>query len=715
MNDRLQVLADKLGIATSFSDSGTRKQTYAVSEDIVRFFCRELGYSAQNDDEVEKSIKAFDDKAWKQPFENMVVMRQEKPEIYFVLPFSVDISEISVDLYEKESRRSVELSYFLTLTGEEKNIGRQKYRRWRLVWQDEVPLGYYEFELHVGKEAYQTILAVTPMQCYTTSDVESGCLFGFSLQLYALKSRRNWGVGDFTDLKNFAKLVARYGADVIGLNPLNPLFHDFPENASPYNSVSRLFLNPIYIDVEQVPCYHSSVLPDLKMRIAMAKKGEYIDYTKVYNLKIEILHQLFKSFPFSSAYEKAFQKFEKEKGWDLEIFATYQALYHEQCQCVWGGCRAWAPELQNPNGLAVEKFRKTHQKEIKFFKFLQFEAERQFEEVNKTVRACGLKIGLYRDLPVGVCKDSAEFWCDRGAFMPQSGAGAPPDAFFQNGQKWCLGAFSPFALKQRAYEPFLKVLRANMQGAGALRIDHVMGLMRLFMIPDHKEEGTYISYAFEDMLGLVALESRLNHCVIVGESIGNVPEGFMDKLFKARIYSISVLWSERWQHGEMLFKMPCDYMENAFVSVGTHDMPPLKMWWFGDDIELSYRFHMIADETRRNLYYLREADRKKLLDALDYNKVWPTDHLRKGDYLFGEGYPEGLEEAVHRFLGASCSRVVLLQLEDIFQVQKQQNLPGTDYDKYPNWRLKLPIDLEDYETNTAFERNIKMVRLERKR
>ena len=713
MDAKLQKLAEQIGVATSFSDSGAQKKVYHVNEDVVRFFCGELGFPARNEEEVEKSLKAFEDKFWKQPFENMVVMRQDKPEVLFALPARYTADDISVDLYEKERQKPVTLSYFCQPTGAEKTIGSRAYRQWRLVWQNDVKLGYYELVLHAGAETFRTVLASVPLQCYSDADVESGKLWGFSLQLYSLRSRRNWGVGDFTDLMNFAKLCARYGADVIGLNPLNPLFHDFPENASPYNSVSRLFLNPIYIDVEKTPGFTVGLLPNLRTQIEEAKKGEYINYTKVYTLKMKALHQIFESQKRDVAYEKAFKNFQKEKGWDLHIFATYQALYHEQCQHVWGGCRAWQAELRNPQGLAIENFRKSHPREIEFFEFLQFEADRQFQEVQKAVQKLGLKVGLYRDLPDGVCKDSAEYWCDKGAFMQKSGAGAPPDAFFQNGQKWCLGAFQPFALKQRAYEPFLKVLRANMRCAGALRIDHVMGLMRLFMIPDHHNEGTYISYPFEDMLGLVALESHLHKCVIVGESIGNVPEGFMDKLHLSKIYSISVLWSERWHNESALFKMPCDYTEDAFVSVGTHDMAPLKMWWFGYDIELRHQLKMIDEKERIGAYKLREADRQKLLDAMDYNRVWPEDKPRQGNYLYGEAYPEGLEEAVHRFLGAACSRVVMLQPEDIFQVQKQQNLPGTDCDVYPNWRLRLPVDLEDYETSSAFQRNVAAVKRER--
>ena len=280
--------------------------------------------------------------------------------------------------------------------------------------------------------------------------------------------------------------------------------------------------------------------------------------------------------------------------------------------------------------------------------------------------------------------------------------------FFPKGQKWCLGAFNPYALKAGAYQPFIKILRAAMQGAGALRIDHVMSLMRLYVIPDDAEDGTYIYYNFADMLGLVALESHLNRCMVVGESIGNVPDGFVEKLHARGVYSLSVLWAERWG-GNGPFKSPNDYAQKAFCSVGTHDMAPLKMRWFGYDIETMYQLKMIDETERRNMYKDREIERYQLLCALDAAGVWPQDAPRQGDCLFGEGYPNGIMEAVERFVSRSCCDVFLAQPEDIFGVTKLQNLPGTDRDKHPNWRRKLPVKIEDYEDNSDFARAVQAI------
>ena len=253
-----------------------------------------------------------------------------------------------------------------------------------------------------------------------------------------------------------------------------------------------------------------------------------------------------------------------------------------------------------------------------------------------------------------------------------------------------------------------------MQNAGALRIDHVMSLMRLYVIPEAYEEGTYLYYNFEDMLNIVALESHLNKCMVVGESIGNVPAGFLEALAEKNIYSLSILWAERWDSGWGDFKQPEFYPDNAFASVATHDIPPLKMWWFGYDIEVSASLGLIANDGEKlSAYHKRELDRQKLLDALDSAGVWPKDKFRNGNYIYGESYPEGIEEAVEAFVAKSASPVYLAQLEDILHITEMQNLPGTDRDKHPNWRRKLTVDLEDLPNDIAYIRCVNAIKSER--
>ena len=583
---------------------------------------------------------------------------------------------------------------------ERRQEARTVYVKMQFAVTEELAPGYYDVEARTAKGVYKTILAVTPRACYELQKNGKDKLFGFALQLYSLKSRRNWGVGDFTDLAEMADMLANSDGDIIGLNPLNVLEHENPEYASPYASTSRLFLNPIYIDVEKVPFYEADDKDEAA--IAAAKAKENIDYTTVYNIKIAALRRIFARMlkQHKSDYYKEFMAFMAADTGELHRLAVFQTF---KAQKKAGGIEKLAIVGE------MEKFVSANAKEIEFFKFLQFEADRQLRAVEAKIKERGLAVGLYRDLPVGVSKNSAEVWSDKYLYMQESGTGAPPDNSFPIGQKWMLGAFNPFELKERAYKPFIRILRANMRYAGAIRIDHVMGLSRLYLIPDKGEEGTYLMYNAEDMFNILALESHLNKCAVVGECIGNVSDGFKDMLKERNIYALGVLWVERKDEDGTL-KTPQEYDRKYFASVGTHDMPPLKAWWFGREIGLMKELGLYSAKETEQSYHWREHERWILLQALDNEQVWPEDRRRQANYLFGEGYPEGLEEAVHSYMAKTNSEVFMLQPEDIFQSEKVQNLPGTDIPLYPNWRSRLPVDVEDMEASEAYRRNIAAVK-----
>lgn len=715
MQPSLQKLADALGIVTKYTDAGLNRKDYLTPEHIVKFFAEGFGYKTGSEAEIASSLEKLSRRRWQKAVEGIYVSEQKKVKFDIVLPVPVSVERTELRLKYHQANAEFVVPVEVVLTGEEKEIGKSKYTRLEINVKADLEVGYYDAMFYIGGKKYKTILAVAPAKCYSNEYLENQKLWGFAIQLYSLKSEHNWGVGDFTDLKNLIGICGRSGADIIGLNPLNVLSHDYPENSSPYCAVSRLFLNPIYIDIEAVPEYRGEDYNEVADELAEIKAEKLIDYRRIYLLKIKMMEKFYQRFleDKKSFRQSEFKNFLKEQGADLEHLAAFQALYEEKNKTVSGGWKHWEEEFRNSNNLAVRDYILSHEERIGFFKFLQFEASRQFDEAHAEISRAGLKVGLYRDLAVGVGQDSAEFWGNREVFMKEAGAGAPPDAFFTKGQKWCLGAFNPFILKEQNYEPFIKVLRANMHNAGALRIDHVMGLMRLYIIPNDEEIGTYIMYNFADMLNLVAIESYLNRCIVVGESIGVVPEGFLEALERKNVSSLSVLWAERWSEGAGDFKSPYDYPTDAFTSVGTHDMSPLRMWWFGYDIAERFRLGQISDVAARDgEYHRRELDRWKLLFALDSNGVWPEDNLRKGNYIYGEAYPEGIEEAVNRFVARTPCKVFLSELENILHVEEFQNLPGT-FREYPNWSHRIPVDLEKLENDIAFIRNVRAIKKER--
>lgn len=706
MQDSWNLLLNKLGIAKSYTDAAQNRKEYVTDDETLLKIVNYLGFKLDKIEDSEKLLAKLEKERWLYALEPIYVLRADSLKFDVVLPKSeADNIELVIKNQQTGEEPTVFYSYKVI---EEKMLGRKEYARIEIVFDSTLEPEYYDVDLKAGNCKAHTVLAVTPDKCYEPEYLQNHKIWGMAIQLYSLTSERNWGVGDFTDLANLVDLCARQGANIIGLNPLNVLFHDFPENASPYSSISRLFLNPIYIDVEKVGGYKPEYLAGKEAELEQLRAVENIDYTGVYNFKMQILQKIYDETFSKLEKSSAYQKFEKKNKEDLENLATYQALYSSLCHSVYGGWRAWPKELKNPQSPEVKKFKTENRKAVNFFKFLQYWAEKQLEDVQKKIEERGLKIGLYRDLPVGLCKDSAELWSENDLFIKDCGAGAPPDIFFPTGQKWCLGAFNPYKLKANAYRPFIKILRAAMENAGAIRIDHVMSLQRLYIIPDASEKGTYVYYPFADMLGILALESYLHKCMVVGESIGNVPEGFIEAIQERGVYSLSVLWSERW-NGSGPFKLPQDFASHTFCSIGTHDMAPLKMRWFGGDIETMYNLKMLTEDERQNQYKGREVERRCLLDALDYTHSWSADRTRQGDCLYGEGYPNGIMEATERYLSSSTCAVFLAQLEDIFGVNVLQNLPGTDRDKHPNWRRKLPVKLEDFEQNPEFVRAVEAI------
>ena len=708
MDVALKELAEKLGICTHFSYVCNGIHEKEASVGLLRFLIESFGYKTKTEDDIRKSMERIEKKRWQYALDAIYVRTMDNKNLDIVLTEKETLGETAFFYAPEGSDDFKPLSGVLSEL-ERRQEARTVYVKMQFAVTEELAPGYYDVEARTAKGVYKTILAVTPRACYELQKNGKDKLFGFALQLYSLKSRRNWGVGDFTDLAEMADMLANSDGDIIGLNPLNVLEHENPEYASPYASTSRLFLNPIYIDVEKVPFYEADDKDEAA--IAAAKAKENIDYTTVYNTKIAALRRIFARMlkQHKSDYYKEFMAFMAADTGELHRLAVFQAFKAQQCGTP-------AQKQKKAGGIErlsivgeMEKFVSANAKEIEFFKFLQFEADRQLRAVEAKIKERGLAVGLYRDLPVGVSKNSAEVWSDRYLYMQESGTGAPPDNSFPIGQKWMLGAFNPFELKERAYKPFIRILRANMRYAGAIRIDHVMGLSRLYLIPDKGEEGTYLMYNAEDMFNILALESHLNKCAVVGECIGNVSDGFKDMLKERNIYALGVLWVERKDENGTL-KTPQEYDRKYFASVGTHDMPPLKAWWFGREIGLMKELGLYSAKETEQSYHWREHERWILLQALDNEQVWPEDRRRQANYLFGEGYPEGLEEAVHSYMAKTNSEVFMLQPEDIFQSEKVQNLPGTDIPLYPNWRSRLPVDVEDMEASEAYRRNIAAVK-----
>jgi 4-alpha-glucanotransferase len=487
-----------------------------------------------------------------------------------------------------------------------------------------------------------------------------------AIQLYSLRSRRNWGHGDFTDLAELIGLAADLGAAGIGLNPLHALFSDRPEDASPYSPNSRLFLNPLYIDVEAAPGFSSAQLDGIRERIDRLRQTDLVDYGAVAALKWPALRLAHRSFRDQASAElrQEFESFRAARGDDLARFSAFETLRQKFDQPWWN----WPEERRRPTDDLLRQLRTEQPDEVEFHEFVQWVADRQLGACHLLATERNLSVGLYIDLAVGVDASGADAWIAQDAMLHGLSVGAPPDEYNTAGQDWGLTAFDPHGLVRREFEPLRHMLRANVRHAGAIRIDHVLGLMRLYVIPHGSpaKDGAYLRFPFTEMLRVTAEESRAHRCLVIGEDLGTVPENFRDIMYAWGLWSYLVMLFEREWGGA--FKPPDRYREKALATFGTHDLPTFAGWMAGSDLAIKRAIGVDPGET--------DDDRERSRAALQ-NALGPR--------------PSFLQ--VVAFLAATPTRLVSIAIEDILGMTDQVNVPGTML-QYPNWRRRLPTAVE---------------------
>jgi (1->4)-alpha-D-glucan 1-alpha-D-glucosylmutase len=496
-------------------------------------------------------------------------------------------------------------------------------------------------------------------RCHLPEILErGGRVWGFGVQLYGLRSARNWGIGDFGDLRALAALAARRGASLVGVSPLHAT------EGSPYSPSSRHALNWRYLDVEAVPGFASSKKARglvssaaFQKRLEALREAALVDYQGVGRAKLEVLELLFEESGFKRA---------------AGSYALFEALREK----FGGPWQSWPKAYRDPRSREVLLFSKKNLRRVHFHEYLQAEARRQLDATQAYAREQGMAIGLYLDLALGADAGGAEVWAKQGAYALEVSGGAPPDEFNPRGQDWGLPPFSPRALRATGCEAFAALLRANMPQDGALRLDHVMALMRLYWIPRgaKPERGGYVSYPFGDLVAVLARESGRRRCLVVGEDLGTVPEALRAALSEAGVLSYRPLLFGKDAAGE--YCPPSAYPREALVCASTHDLPTWRGFWAGVDLELRASLGLAVDPEREKAQ--READKLALARALAR---------------------EGLDRsaaAAHAFLSRTPCKIALVQPEDVFELLEQANLPGS-IDEHPNWRRKLPLELERWD------------------
>ena len=504
--------------------------------------------------------------------------------------------------------------------------------------------------------------------------------WGLAVQLYAVRSRRNWGIGDFGDLHEMMTIAAASGAAAIALNPLHTLFLDWPEMASPYAPSSRLFLNPLYIAVETIEEFDGADADKFSDDLHAVRQSELIDYVRVAQLKVRALRRLYDRFVrnASAARREDFEKFRGEHGEILKRLGCFEVLRRRYAPQPWW---QWPEPWKNPDSKAIDELSR-QERDCGFYEFLQWIADRQLARCRQHAREAGLSLGLYLDLAVGVDPCGFDAWAEQGAVLVDLCVGAPPDELNMAGQDWGLAPFNPHALADDDFAAVRKLLSAVMRHAGAIRLDHVFGLMRMFLIPKGASaaDGVYVRFPFVPLLDVVAEESNRHRCIVIGEDLGTVPDGFREAVMRQGLWTYRVMLFERWQQAE--FKPPSEYPAPALATFNTHDLPTFRGWMSGRDIAVKREIGLDAGESDEGRAHAQQGMR----DVLS---------------RFGGGFGPDSFAAAASFLAAAPCRLVTVAIEDMLDVAEQVNVPGTTHE-HPNWSRKLPVPLESWTSQPTF-------------
>ncbi|MDF7679437.1 4-alpha-glucanotransferase [Enterobacteriaceae bacterium ESL0689] len=567
---------------------------------------------------------------------------------------------------------------------------------------ENLPEGYHLLTLTQDERYWHCQLIIAPGRCYEPPALQEGKkLWGACVQLYTLRSESNWGIGDFGDLRAMLPEIARRGGAFIGLNPIHALYPANPESVSPYSPSSRHWLNVIYIDVNAVADFHLSEAAqawwqsaETQQALKAARHSDNVDYTAVSMLKITALRMAWQRFSTRRDAEMtAFRQFIAQGGDSLYWQAAFDALHSwlAQQQPCYRDWTVWPQAYQDNHSQAVKEFCYQQADEVDFYLWLQWLAHTQFADCWQVSQQAAMTIGLYRDLAVGVAEGGAETWRDRDLYCMQASTGAPPDRLGPTGQNWGLPPMDPHVIVARDYQPFISLLRANMQHCGALRIDHVMSVLRLWWIPrgETADHGAYVRYPVDDLLAILALESQRHRCMVIGEDLGTVPAEVVDKLRQHGVYSYKVLYFEHDKHNH--FHLPQHYLSQAMAVVATHDLPTLRGYWQSRDLMLGKSLGLYPDEVMwRQLYQERQQEKQGLIEALHQAGCLSEE---AGQHATQMVMTATLSHAIQCYLAESHSALLGLQPEDWMQMTDPINIPGTS-NQYPNWRRKLMMTLE---------------------
>lgn len=686
LDREIRELAEAAGIAVDWTDAYDKPQQ--VGPDTLRTILEALGYPCATDEQCRDSrakLAAEEQSAGALP--PLLTLDANKP---FALPMQQGLQGRRYVL-EFEDGGRFEGSFG---TGAASGAGHAS----------ELPpisrIGYHRLTVDGAGTA---TLAVAPPRCFCVNDAAAvgagkpdARLWGLAVQLYGLRREGDLGIGDFSALTALVKSAAAHGASAVAISPTHAMFSADRNRYSPYGPSSRLFQNVLHIDPAAVlgPAALAKALAELDVTGKEFEKQPLVDWPAAASLRLDVLRILYRQFMASGvASQQDFEEFRAHGGEALADHARFEAL---QAWLIGQGqesdWRRWPAQYRDPRNPAVEAFAAAHEDEVGFHAFLQWQAARGLAAAQCAARDAGMPIGLIADLAVGAETGGSQAWSRQEEMINGLSIGAPPDLLNARGQSWGLGAFSPRAMKRKGFRAYIEMLRAAFANAGGVRIDHVLGLGRMWLVPDGAPatEGAYLRFPIADLLRLIALESWRHRAIVIGEDLGTVPPGFDKILGGAGLLGIRVLQFQRdWKRADAdagtraPFLQPALWSADAIATTATHDTPTMAGWWEGRDIDWRTKLDLLeAGATEDGERQQRAADRALLWQAMT------EAGCASGDMPPAAAQSAPLHEML-AFIGKTPAPLAILPLEDALGLAEQPNVPGT-VETHPNWRRRMP-------------------------
>lgn len=710
--DALHRAATEWGIEREFWDIFGHH--HVASGDIEARILGSLGVDVSSHESVDHARRARFERHAASPVRGTSVI-SESQKVFELVLISGPLPDVAIELtLEGGSVTAYTPDRGHFEAGRELELDGQRWIAYLVPLPAETPLGYHQIRVSInGAWASAGRIVVCPDRAYLPDHLRDGARSaGIGVTLWGLRSNRNWGCGDFTDLERLAEWVHDdLRGSFIALNPLHILHNRFPYNTSPYLPLSIFYKNFIYVDVEKVPEFSKCTvaqraLAASSMQAALdeLRRAEFVQYEKIAALKKRFLKALYRQFRrdmnANTQRAAAFQEFCRSEGQLLENLALYCALdeiLHKQDRNRWTW-RDWPSEYHDAESAACREFAREHRTTIDFYKYVQFVVEEQLGRAQAFAKAKGMSIGLYHDLALATDNCGADLWAYRRFFVTGCRVGSPPDAFAPNGQDWAFPPPNTVAHQENGYDLFRESIRKIVRHGGALRIDHVMRLFRLFWIPDgvRAADGVYVKDKVIDLLHILALESVRSRNIVVGEDLGTVTDEMRATLARFGVLSYRLFYFEK--RKDLSFKASEEYPFLALVSSTTHDLPTIAGFWTFRDVYARRDAGLVDENGFQAQMEDRRIEKQRMLDALHAEKLVPEDYPRDANQL-----PEVdgmLHNAIIAFLAQTPSTLLLLNQEDLTKETEQQNLPGSTAE-YPNWSRKMKIGLEDLRTAGA--------------